>query len=306
MRRSVVIAAVAGIALVFPGTAIAHTDPLERFHAREQQKLSSGPPGQLVVDNFEVVGHSNLIGGAPHGDVWFHDHGGSVGQHAYVGTWGSPCTGMGAKIVDVNDPAMPKVVGTAGRQRGSSFEDIVVRRIGERDVLAAGLQTCGPGGVGGLALFDVTDPQRPVQLSFLPVPEGGVHELDMMARADGSALAVLAVSERGTMFDPSDQDTIPPPLRATALGRTGSWPPKLAEPVTVDAFGLTDRGKVREDNQDHFYLGQIGRFSNILATSLPDGELPQRHEQANYVAIVADAFAGVLSALRNGRGPANR
>jgi protein phosphatase len=94
------------------------------------------------------------------------------------------------------------------------------------------------------------------------------------------------------MFDPSDQDTIPPPLRATALGRTEPWPPQTAETVTVDAFGLTDRGKVREDNQDHFYLGQIGRFSNILATSLPEGELPRRHEQANYVAIVADGLGG--------------
>jgi len=27
------------------------------------------------------------------------------------------------------------------------------------------------------------------------------------------------------MFDPNDQETIPPPLRATALGRTTTWSP---------------------------------------------------------------------------------
>jgi protein phosphatase len=94
------------------------------------------------------------------------------------------------------------------------------------------------------------------------------------------------------MFDPSEQDTIPPPLRATALGRNEIWPPKPVTTVEVDAFGLTDRGKVRPDNQDHFYLGQIGRFSKIIATSLPAGELPERLEQANHVAVVADGMGG--------------
>jgi protein phosphatase len=62
--------------------------------------------------------------------------------------------------------------------------------------------------------------------------------------------------------------------------------------VAVDAFGMTDRGKVREDNQDHFYLGQIGRFSRILTTSLPAGELPDSFEHANHVAVVADGMGG--------------
>jgi protein phosphatase len=94
------------------------------------------------------------------------------------------------------------------------------------------------------------------------------------------------------MADRSEQDTIPPPLRATALGRAEAWPPAPAATVTVDAFGITDRGKVREDNQDHFYLGQIGRFSRILVTSLPGGELPDKFEHANYVAVVADGMGG--------------
>ncbi len=94
------------------------------------------------------------------------------------------------------------------------------------------------------------------------------------------------------MFDPDDQDTIPPPLRATALGRTTTWSEHPSASVRVDSSGLSDRGKVRPDNQDHFYLARLGRFSQTLATSLPAGELPERLEQAGHVAVVADGMGG--------------
>jgi hypothetical protein len=143
-----------------------------------------------VSENFELVGHSNLGGGTPNGDVWLHDHG-DVGKYAYVGTWSAQCTGQGAKIVDVTNPASPQFTGYVGARQGSSNEDVVVRRIGARDVLGIGVQACGRGGVDGLALFDVTDPRSPTELSFLPTPLG-VHELDLVVRGDGTALALLA------------------------------------------------------------------------------------------------------------------
>ncbi len=94
------------------------------------------------------------------------------------------------------------------------------------------------------------------------------------------------------MRDLPEPETLPPALRATALGRptTGSTAPGLVIPV--DVFGLSDRGKVRPDNQDHFYLGKIGRFSQALASSLPPGELPDRLEEVGYVAVVADGMGG--------------
>lgn len=94
------------------------------------------------------------------------------------------------------------------------------------------------------------------------------------------------------MSDPADLDTIPPPLRATALGRKAGAAGPAANAVRVDSFGLSDRGKVRPDNQDHFYLGRLGRFSQTLATSLPGGELPDRMEESGYVAVVADGMGG--------------
>lgn len=159
--------------------------------AKREASSQTGSPAPLIADNFDVLGHANLGGGVPNGDVWFFDHGGAVGKFAYVGTWSAQCTGQGAKIVDVNDPTKPKWEGFVGRRANSSNEDVVVRRIGDRDVLGIGVQACGPGGSDGLALFDVTDPRRPVELSFLPTPTG-VHELDMVVRSDGTALALLA------------------------------------------------------------------------------------------------------------------
>ncbi|MBA2640086.1 MAG: hypothetical protein H0U77_08875 [Nocardioidaceae bacterium] len=64
------------------------------------------------------------------------------------------------------------------------------RSIGDRDVLGIGVQACGRGGSDGLAL-DMTHPRHPQELSFLPTP-AGVHELDLVVRPDGTALALLA------------------------------------------------------------------------------------------------------------------
>src|SRR5512145_324800 len=94
------------------------------------------------------------------------------------------------------------------------------------------------------------------------------------------------------MPNPSDLDTLPPGERAAALGRAVLGSGKTGPTVQVDSAGCSNRGRVREDNQDHFYLARLGRFSHTLATSLPAGALPDRLEQAGYVAVVADGMGG--------------
>jgi hypothetical protein len=199
MRRTILIltalaALVLGVAVPVAG---ATDDPWEQRldatldAAKRASSAQSGSAAALVADNFQLLGQSNLGGGVPNGDVWFHDHGGSVGKFAYVGTFSAQCTGQGAKVIDVNNPTRPKWEGYVGARQNSSNEDVVVRRIGGRDVLGIGVQACGPGGSDGLALFDVTNPRSPAQLSFLPTPTG-VHELDLVVRPDGRALALLA------------------------------------------------------------------------------------------------------------------
>jgi hypothetical protein len=147
-----------------------------------------------VTNNFDVVAHLSLGGRSGDGDVFYFDHGPAVGQFAYVGTTADFCTGGGPKVVDVTDPAQPRVVARPRLKFDDvSYEDPVVLPVGGRPVLAVGVQICGEAGQGGLALFDVGEPREPGRLGFFPTAAGGVHELDLATLPDGRVAALLAV-----------------------------------------------------------------------------------------------------------------
>jgi len=162
----------------------AASDLLLRKH---REPVSDQPQNTFAADNFRLVGRLGLSAG-DNADVFFYNHGGTAGKHVYVG---NRCGSTGVKIINVNDPTNPRLVARVGLRAGVSNEDVVVRRIGNRDVLAVGVQPCTSPAPAGLRLFDVTTPKNPTPLGFLPQP-GGVHELDMVVRPDGRALALLA------------------------------------------------------------------------------------------------------------------
>ena len=169
---------------------------------------NQAPPSEatpLLAENFEVLGHNDLGAQDTSADVWVH------GDFAYVGTWASPCTGRGVKIIDVSDLTAPRVVGALANRLGTSAEDMVVRHVSTPfftgDLLAVGLQRCGnqpalDRQAFGPEFWDVTNPYRPRKLSFLGVSNGGggVHELDLFQRgANVYALLAVPFSE---WFDP--------------------------------------------------------------------------------------------------------
>ncbi len=199
---------VAGMtALLFPAQA----DPDERMPASSAQAaldlaerklhlaLRPGrdmPQTAQVARNFDVLGHVNFGRRDTNADVFVHD------GYAYVGTWGSPCTARGVKIVDVRRPTDPRFVATLGNRSGTSAEDMVVRHVSTDaftgDLLAVGLQRCGghpslDGQKFGAQFWDVTDPNQPVKLGAISMVDGfgGVHELDLMQRGD-NVYALLA------------------------------------------------------------------------------------------------------------------
>ena len=139
--------------------------------------------------------------------------------------------------MDVNDPTAPKWVGYVGAQKGSSNEDVSVTRIGGRDILGIGVQTCGRGGRAGLALFDVTDPLHPARLSFFETASGGVHELDLVTRSDGTALALLAVPFAEFTFDDAGNQT--PRGEFVIVDITDPENPELAAEWRLYDQGLT-------------------------------------------------------------------
>lgn len=156
---------------------------------------AAGPAAPASVDSFEVLGHERLLKDEAHGDVFFYDHGGTAGKYAYVGSWQAFCAGTGVNVINVNEPTDPRLVGVVGSHHGESHHDVVVRRIGDRDVMAVGVERCGRDGRSGVEFFDVTNPKRAVWLSFVRTPQRGVNELDLVVQPGGRALALLAVPE---------------------------------------------------------------------------------------------------------------
>lgn len=61
----------------------------------------------------------------------------------------------------------------------------------------------------------------------------------------------------------------------------------------LDAFGLTDRGLVRAENQDHFLLCSLHKSMRVHGTSLPtSAELESLGHRLAFLAIVADGVGG--------------
>ena len=62
--------------------------------------------------------------------------------------------------------------------------------------------------------------------------------------------------------------------------------------IQADIAGLSHRGKVRPNNEDHFLTCRFGRFLRTLATNLPDDQMPPDHGETGYGMVVADGIGG--------------
>ena len=64
----------------------------------------------------------------------------------------------------------------------------------------------------------------------------------------------------------------------------------------IDTFGLTDRGKVRSTNNDHFLIASFHRNLRVHYTSIPGGIGHQETESRGFLFLVADGVGGLTSA----------
>jgi PPM family protein phosphatase len=92
------------------------------------------------------------------------------------------------------------------------------------------------------------------------------------------------------------------PEAAAALGEsTESYLPtedRRPPRVAVSFGGLTDRGKVRDRNEDHFLIARLAKTMQICGTSLPsDGQTPFSEEEG-YLIVVADGMGGAAAGER--------
>jgi len=87
-----------------------------------------------------------------------------------------------------------------------------------------------------------------------------------------------------------------------ALGdSTGQYPPREDRRplrVALSFNGVTDPGKVRGRNEDHFLVARLAKTMEICATSLPsDGQTPFSEEEG-YLIVVADGMGGAAAGER--------
>lgn len=75
--------------------------------------------------------------------------------------------------------------------------------------------------------------------------------------------------------------------------------PKLVETPALRAlvaFGsVTNRGKVRDNNEDHYFVGRIHRGVEVFSTNMPETHVPSRIEEEGFAMVVADGMGGAAS-----------
>lgn len=184
---------------------------------------------QPVLDNFELVGHTDLGATDTNGDVWVHE------DHAYVGTWAEPCNGLGVKVIDVSNPASPTMIGRAAGVPGTSAEDVVVRSVSTAsftgDLLVAGIQRCDfedetlDDDMFGVEIWNVTNPAAPVRLGGIGITTGGggVHELDLVDRGANAYIAAATPGSEWFEDPPISEVSIIDVTDPTAPTIVGQW-----------------------------------------------------------------------------------
>src|SRR5215207_5823096 len=73
--------------------------------------------------------------------------------------------------------------------------------------------------------------------------------------------------------------------------------PTPFRPLTVNAFGVTDKGKVRTTNEDQFLIAELTKAMRVWQTSLTEPKLQVGEERA-HLFLVADGMGGHLAGER--------
>lgn len=179
-------------------------------------------------------------------DVW------SKGNYAYLGTFAPPCHALGVHIVDISNPASPQRVGFLPSRPQTRNNDVKVFSFNTPsftgDLLLHSNENCDSTNeqrVGGISLWDVTNPLDPKRLAegvgdtTQVNPDGTATILprarqvhNIYAWQDGSR-AYAAIVDDEELLDVDILD-ITDPRNPVHIAETGlpDWPA-----ATVDGFG---------------------------------------------------------------------
>lgn len=148
------------------------------------------PAAAAGAQPLTLLGHSDLGGLGRNAGMWTYK------GYAYVGaTCSVAAAGKTTKVVDVRDPAHPKLLAGIPWPANSRAAEVKVASVETAsftgDLLAATLEQCNAQGPMGTILWDVTDPANPKELATFQT-ETGVHTLWVTQSGD-KALVLLAL-----------------------------------------------------------------------------------------------------------------
>src|SRR5579864_2752406 len=84
------------------------------------------------------------------------------------------------------------------------------------------------------------------------------------------------------------------PITDSVVGAADVSPamvPVRKPPLTVRSFGITDRGKVRDRNEDQFLIATLLKALQVQQTSLPQPQF-QHSSDRSHLFVVADGMGG--------------
>ena len=69
-------------------------------------------------------------------------------------------------------------------------------------------------------------------------------------------------------------------------------PEPFSSGIAVDVFGISDQGRVRPNNEDHYLVARIGRALETLYSNLHENSPGLKFAEASYAMVVADGVGG--------------
>jgi len=262
MRKPWSLAFLLAVALVSWNAALAAADPTEGpdssatngviDNARESDPVHTdqhgGPGGHLPATskNVELVGKLRVHDAAEGivADV------GTLRGYAYLAQYSPGCAADGAGgayVVDISNPASPKEVGFIPAHQGSYVgEGVHAIHVDTPaftgDVLALNNEICADGGLGGVSLWDVTDPLHPTALAenfgdatdTAGNPRPVVQYHSVFAWQQGGRAFVVASDDEETPFSDIDIIEITDPRHPVVVSETGLL--KDLDPVAIGPY----------------------------------------------------------------------
>jgi protein phosphatase len=97
------------------------------------------------------------------------------------------------------------------------------------------------------------------------------------------------------MFTSFDLETAEYQFSISQSAQDTGKPKPASSSVRIDFGAVSDRGKVRDQNEDHFLIWKISRHQEVLLTNVANDHIPVLAGDDGYAMLVADGMGGMAA-----------